>query len=476
MLGAGPNVTLRTKLFYGFGSVAYGVKDQGFNYFLLFYYVQVIGLEAKLAGLAILIAMIVDAASDPIVGYISDNWHSKWGRRHPFMYFAAVPVALTYFFIWNPPDSLSTTGLFWYLTGLAVFIRTLITLYEIPSTALVSELTDSYDQRTSVLSFRYFFGWWGGLVMALLAYTVFLQPDAEFAIGQLNPRGYEAYGIAASCIMVFAILISCLGTHRYIPYLRKPPEKRPFSAKRWVREIAETISHRSFLVLFVSMIFFAFATGLTAALNLYFATYFWELTTDQIKLFVLAYMLAAIFALVVAPRASKRWDKKKAAIGTAVLAAALAPAPFILRLLGWFPENGSDSLVPILLAFSGVDVAFVISASILSSSMIADVVEDSELRTGRRSEGVFFAVRTFARKSVSGLGIFLSSLVLSAVSFPAGAKPGEVEAGVLVNLALVYSALLVAIYMISITFLAGYRITRDTHDGNLERLSAQPGE
>lgn len=87
---------LATKLAYGIGAVAYGVKDNGFGFFLLMFYSQVIGLDAGMVGLAIMIALILDAISDPIVGYWSDNLHSKWGRRHPFIYASAVPVALTY--------------------------------------------------------------------------------------------------------------------------------------------------------------------------------------------------------------------------------------------------------------------------------------------------------------------------------------------------------------------------------------------
>jgi GPH family glycoside/pentoside/hexuronide:cation symporter len=73
-----------TRIAYGFGSVAYGVKDAGFGYFLLLFYGTVVGVEPGLVGLAIFIALVVDAISDPVVGYLSDNWRSRWGRRHPF--------------------------------------------------------------------------------------------------------------------------------------------------------------------------------------------------------------------------------------------------------------------------------------------------------------------------------------------------------------------------------------------------------
>ena len=169
-------VDLSTKLYYGFGAVANGAKSNGFNYLLLFYYSQVIGLRADLVSLGILIALVFDAISDPLVGYISDNTHSKLGRRHPYMYAAGVPVALAYYFLWSPP-AWDETGMFLYFVCMAVLIRTLITFYEIPATALVAELTDDYDQRTEMMSFRFFFGWGGGLTMAVMNYLVFLPEE-----------------------------------------------------------------------------------------------------------------------------------------------------------------------------------------------------------------------------------------------------------------------------------------------------------
>ena len=128
------------KLSFGIGQIAEGIKSCSFGAFLMFYYNQVLGLPASLAGTAILIAMIFDAISDPLVGVWSDNTHSRWGRRHPFMYAAAIPVALFYSLLWRPPDW-DDGALFLYLVVLAVLIRTLITFFETPSSALMPELT-----------------------------------------------------------------------------------------------------------------------------------------------------------------------------------------------------------------------------------------------------------------------------------------------------------------------------------------------
>ncbi len=105
-------IDFRTKFFYGFGSISFGIKNNGFSYFVLFVYSSVLGLPAWMAGLALNLVLIADAITDPLVGYFSDRTRSRWGRRHPFMYAAALPVAITYYFLWTPPESLTDWELF----------------------------------------------------------------------------------------------------------------------------------------------------------------------------------------------------------------------------------------------------------------------------------------------------------------------------------------------------------------------------
>ena len=150
MSDSAPPVRLLTKLFYGFGSLAYGVKDNGFQIFVLIFYNQLVGLPAHWVGAAVFIALIIDAFLDPVVGQVSDHWRSRWGRRHPFMYAAALPAALAYFAVWTPPHA-SQPLVFAYLVVIAVVVRACITVYEIPSSALSAELSADYDQRTSIL-------------------------------------------------------------------------------------------------------------------------------------------------------------------------------------------------------------------------------------------------------------------------------------------------------------------------------------
>ena len=122
-------LSIATKFYYGFGSISYGIKDNGYSYFVLFVYSVVLGLPGWMTGLALNIVLIVDAFSDPLVGYFSDRTKTKWGRRHPFMYAAALPVAISYFFLWNPPSELTDWELFSYLLILSILIRTFITFF-----------------------------------------------------------------------------------------------------------------------------------------------------------------------------------------------------------------------------------------------------------------------------------------------------------------------------------------------------------
>lgn len=460
----------KTKLLYGCGAIAFGIKDNGFSFFLLLYYDQVLGLPHAWVGLGIMAALVIDACVDPLIGHLSDHHHARLGRRHPFMYAAAAPVALFYWLLWNPP-TFAPPALFAYFVVVAVVVRIAISVYEIPSASLAAELTRHYDERTALFAHRYFFGWWGGLGIMVLAYAVFLQPDARHAVGVLNPEGYRRYGLAAALCIATAILVSAAGTHRFIPQLARPPTRPRLGVRGVARELRETLGHRPFLTLFGATTFAAVAVGLQAALAVYVNTYFWELTSSQISVLVVSSFLAAAVALVATPRLGRRAGKKAAALGVSLAGVAIGPSPIFLRLADRFPENGAPTLVPTLFAFNLVTTTLVIMSGILTSSMTADVVEDSELVTGRRSEGVFVAANAFVQKAVSGVGIFASALVLDAIGFPRDARPGSVDPAVVRALGWTYGPALVVLYLIAIGFLAAYPIDRARHVANLARLA-----
>jgi len=473
--GARGGITsVRTKIFYGLGSIAFGVKDNGFQTILLPFYNQVMHLPPQMVGLALAIAMICDAVFDPIVGNFSDHLRTRWGRRHPLMYASALPVAVSYLLLWNPPHW-SQGALFFYLVIVAIITRTFITFYEIPSSALVPELTDDYDQRTSFIAYRVFFAWYGGMTMLLLAYSVFLQPDATHKVGQLNGTGYSHYGVTAAIVMFGAILISAAGTHRFIPQFRVPPPERK-TLGQYLREMTETLSNRAFLILILSGIFFNMAVGLVFALNFYVNTFFWMLTSSQLAILALATFVSVLFAFLISPPISRRFGKKLGSVLMFMFGLAISMMPLGLRFLGLFPANFTPALLTALWIFTAVSGVFTIGASIMIVSMLTDVVEQSEATTGRRSEGLFFAGNAFMQKVVTGFGLLGSGLVLWAAGFPDNAVPGKVDPAIVDRFLLIYVPLDLVLFMIGFAIMWSFPITRESHRETLRTLAAEVGQ
>src|ERR1700733_10112678 len=466
--------SVRTKVFYGLGSVAFGVKDNGFQTILLPFYNLVLHVPAQLVSLAIFIALVVDAFLDPIVGHMSDNLRTRWGRRHPLMYLSALPVAVSYLLLWNPP-AWSQGALFVYLIVVAVVVRTFITFYEIPSSALVPELTDDYDERTSFISYRVFFAWYGGLAMSALAFFVFMHADPAHKVGQLNPIGYSHYGLTAAVVMFIAILVSAAGTHRFIPYFRKPAP-RQFTLLQYAREMVATLNNKPFLILILAAVFFNVATGLVFALSFYVNTFFWKFNNSQIGILTLATFVAVLLAFIISPPLSRWLGKKLSAIVMFALGLTINSTPLTLGLMGVLAAKPSVGLLGILFGFTTVGSALAIGSSIMVISMIADVVEDSEIATGRRSEGLFFAGSSFVQKATSGLGLFASGLVLWAVHFPTNKLPGRIDPHIVWNFSILYLSIVVVLYGIGFWIISRFPITRATHAENLRRLAAEAAQ
>jgi len=470
---APPAPSLWTKLAYGFGSVAYGVKDNGFSYFLLIFYSQVIGVDARLVGLAITVALIVDAISDPVVGYWSDNFRSRWGRRHPFMYASAVPVALTYYLLWDPPAGWSQEALFVYVLVLAILIRTFITFYETPSSAMAAELTEDYDQRSTLLAYRFYFGWTGGNAMTVIMFVVVFPAFAAGAAagGQFNREAYALYGIISAVLIFAGVMISALGTHSRIPHMKAPPPKRTLTIGRIFREIFETLVEPSFIALFVASLFGAIAAGLSTALGFYILTYFWAFTSLQIGILTFGVFLSAVIGSLMAPWVTRTMGKKRGAMIIGLIAFIGSPLPMVLKLAGWLPPESTPFVFWFVAVTSIIDVGLIICFQILGASMIADLVEQAELKTGRRAEGIFFGAVTFIRKMVTGVGVMAASFVLALAGLPAGADPSQVGEDVVFRLGAIYVPVILILWLLMMAAISRYKLSRGDHEENLRQLA-----
>jgi Na+/melibiose symporter-like transporter len=135
---------------YAIGNMPFAVKDVAFNSFVVFYYTQVQGLSGSLTGLAMFIALSWDAVTDPFVGSWCDTVRSRWGRRHPLLLVGGVPTAVLCFALFVPPAGLGESGTFLWLVVTSLLLRTCVTIYFIPYTAMGAELSRDYDERTVI--------------------------------------------------------------------------------------------------------------------------------------------------------------------------------------------------------------------------------------------------------------------------------------------------------------------------------------
>jgi GPH family glycoside/pentoside/hexuronide:cation symporter len=473
MTAASGPVPLRIKLSYGAGAVAYGIKDNGFSVFLLIFYNQVIGLPADLVGLAVMIALIIDAFIDPIIGHLSDRTDSRWGRRHPWLYASIIPVGLSWFLLWHPPQW-GETGILVYLVLSAILVRSAIAMNEVPSIALLPEMTQDYHERTDVIRYRFLFGWVGGLFILWLAYAVFLAPTPEQPAGLLRREGYDAYAVTGVIMMTLAVLVAALGTHRRLarPPLRLPP-RMPLRDE--LRAIRGTLNNKAFLTLLGAGIFAYANQGLNFATSTYMQSYVWEFPGWAFSVWPVTLLLGVAFAFVVAPVVSRRQGKKRAAATMAGIAVVFGMMPYVLRYLGLFPENGRPETIPLLLAFFTVATGFGICPMILTGSMLADVIEDSELKTGQRQEGLFFAGNLFMQKCVTGIGTFAAGTLITLVGFPRNAVPGQVDPAVIERLILTFVILTSLFVLCAVAVFLRFPLGEQDHAERVRQLAARKG-
>lgn len=470
MAEAMPKAGLWTKTVYGLGSIAFGTKDAGFNTFLLVYYNQVLGVRASLVSLAAAIALVVDAVADPMIGHISDNWRSRLGRRHPFMYASAVPMAILYFVLWNPPHW-QPANLFPYVLVMAILVRVSLSLYEVPSTALTPELSPDYTERTSLLSFRWFFGALAAGVTIFVALSQFMKATKAQPYGLLNANGYFPYSVMAALLILASVLLSAAGTHNRIRYLHQLPARKRLSLLKSLREVFESVSNGSFLSVTVASIFGGIGLGLVTALGTYINTFFWKFTSGQLAVLGGAAALALLIAVVVSPLITRTFGKKSGYMVAAAGSLVVNNITITLKLFGLFNVSNPNLLLAILFVTTTIGLAFGIASFILVGAMITDVVEDSQIKTGRRSEGLFSAAIAFVAKSTSGFGVLLSGLLIDYVHFPVHASPVTIDPQVMRHLLFIYMPVQILLFTISLGCITLYRIDRTTHEANLKRLS-----
>jgi GPH family glycoside/pentoside/hexuronide:cation symporter len=389
-----------TKLVYGtgdWGTAGYGTLRQVFYAIFL---TDVVGLEPRLASIAALIGIVWDAINDPIVGMISDRVRTRWGRRRPFLLFFAIPYGAGFLLLWYAPPFEGQIAKMIFVTLAFMIADTLETLVAVPFSALTPELTPDYDERTSLTGFRMFFNLAISLVTAVAAPMIV---DAVIAGGGTQQQGYLVTaaifgGMAAA---PFLLIFFVIREHELTP-----EQTHSVSFAETVRTAWANVPFRyATLVYMLNWITFDLV-----ALVLPFYLLYWISSGDLLaQASVLGVSLpieSAVFAVLLITSVAVLpvwiWISHRFSKQTAYMIGMVFWA--IVQLVIFSIQPGQVSLVLFMSFLAGISVS---SAHILPDAMFPDVIEWDELRTRRRSEGIYYGVKNFIRKLTGALAIFI---------------------------------------------------------------------
>ncbi len=455
-------LSLRIKLFYGLGMASRGIKDGLFQLFLFFYFSQVLGLDPELAGLSSLIGLGFDAISDPLIGILSDNWKSKkWGRRHPFLFASALPIGLFIWLLFSPPIGLDQTGLFWWLTIFAVLVRFAVTLFNVPYISLGAELSTDYKERTSITAIRMMFTTFFPVIVMIGGYVFYFVPTAEYSNGLLNKEAYPTFALLCGLIICIIIFISTWGTRKIIPHLPQPSQlQSQQSFGQLLNNLRAAFKMSSFrsIVLFNMLIYTGLGVGVI--FTPYYCTYYFGLSTQEMAALPISTAVGGFLSLIIAPRLGNAIGKKWATMWSVLIAGSFFALPFLLRIMGLYPKNGTYMVLPLyvtslIAAYTGLVMAFS-----LIPSMMADVVDEFELKTGNRQEGLFFSMMSFAYKMTTGVGTFIAGLLLAWINFPKQTDVADVAQSAIDGLGWVGGPITLSIFVLSVFFILPYPLSK----------------
>ena len=463
-------IQVKEKFFYASGAIGNGVKNDAFTFFLLFFYSNIIGLTPGLASLAIFIALLVDAFTDPLMGVISDRTQHKLGRRHPYFLLGMIPMALSYFMLFSIQTSwqLSQQHLFLWMLSFTLLTRLGMTIFEVPHRSLGSEMTRSYTERTSIFAARELLGWFGGLFNAFLAYTIFFKDTPDYMPGTKNPDPWIYYGMTGATIMCISVLLTYFGTLKYRNH--SDAKIATFNLKLILNQIFIALKNKSFLIFFFGYLFIAISWGMGSSLQIYMNTYFWEFKSIMLASYLGIYVLSTLSAYLIVPRLVEVIEKKTILLIAISFAALIPPIPIILFINNLLPDTGTWNLFYATIPFVYVANTCLSSSAIIRESMLGDISDEVELESGIGQQGLMFASSSLIGKLNTGLGILMAGITLEFINFPQGTDVTP-SAENIFNLAMVQGPLVAILMIIPFGIFSLYKIDRYRHQQILAKLN-----
>jgi glycoside/pentoside/hexuronide:cation symporter, GPH family len=393
-------MTFGTKIAYGAGDIGGAVIGILTLSFLSPFFTDVAHLSPGLAGATQLVVKIWDAVNDPLIGMSSDRGNlfgakirARWGRRYPWMLISAIPMGLCFVIQWWIPFPESNQwGLFWFYTIVALFLGTFYTMYSLPYTALTAELTQDYNERTSLSTYRFTFSLGSSIVALLIASVVFeLVKDPA--------QKYLILGIICAIIAVVPIFYCVWGTEKRSqlmeslqPVRIEEPPQMPI-----MQQLRSAFANRPFLYVIGIYLCSWFSLQLTAAIIPYFAVSWMGLPQSDSPKIMIGVQGAALVMLPVWNLASQKVGKKAVYfMGTGF---------WIISQAGLFLlQPGQTTALYFLAVMAGVGVS---TAYLVPWAMLPDVVDLDELQTGERREGLFYSFMVFLQKICLGIALAL---------------------------------------------------------------------
>ncbi|MBD0263112.1 MAG: MFS transporter [Tolypothrix sp. Co-bin9] len=385
---------LSTKLAFGAGDLGTAITAMiGISYLSPFL-TDVAGLNPNLAGQTQLVGKVWDAVNDPMVGVLSDRTQSQQGRRYPWMIWGAIPFGIFFFLQWIVPhfsqnENLNQWGLFWYYTAISILFNTFYTIVNLPYTALTAELTQDYDERTSLNSFRFTFSI-GGSILALVIGLVI-----SLVIPSNRSQQFLLLGAICAIISVLPVYWCVWGTKKRAQAVAKLDPQTDQISIPLLQQLKIAFTNRPFLFVVGIYLCSWLAVQLTAGIIPYFVTSWMRLPQWHISLVLLAVQGTAMSMLFVWSAISRRYGKQAVYF--------MGMSVWIIAQSGlFFVQPGQVVLMYVLAVLAGFGVS---TAYLVPWSMLPDVIELDELNTGQRREGIFYSFIVFVQKICLGIAV-----------------------------------------------------------------------
>ena len=397
-----PTLTLPVKLAYGAGDFGAGLTSQFLAFFLLIFLTDVAGMRPVIAGSVLAVGKIWDAANDPLVGMLSDRTKTRWGRRYPWIFLTAIPFGLSYFFIWIVPGFDNQWVQFAYYVAITTIFQVFFTTTNLPYTTLTAEMTQDYDERTSLTSFRLAFSVTGGILI-LVAAGVFGSLIDDPA------QRYRVLGMVGGVVSILSIYWCVFGTFGYSQARAKAlggdlNEVADTPNESFFAQLKIVASNKPFLFVVGIYLFSWLALQVTAAIIPYYAKY-WMNVSESLPA-VIVQVITVVMMFVCAALSRKIGKKNLYFLGSGVW--------IVVQLALFFLQPDQDGIMFELCAIVGFGVA---TAYVVPWSILPDVIELDELKTGRRREGTYYAFMTLLQKIGLALGLFIVGLALESSGF-----------------------------------------------------------